>query len=391
MKKKVLVFAGYYFPSVKGGGAIQSLSNLINILIDKFDFYVLADDRDLGDEQHFNNIITDEWIQVGKANVWYTNTKELTFSSLSKIINNLDYDVLYLNSFFSYNISMIIIILNKLNRISRKPIILAPRGQFTQGALGFKNIKKTVYITIAKVLGLYRDITWHATSEIEKSDIKAIFGNNVNIKVAKNLTADYRNFKYDKIIEKNPGELKIVFVSRIHPMKNLMQAIALVRKVIGNVEFNIHGPIEDKSYWAECEKVISSLSANVKVVYKGVIDHDQIISMFKKHHVFLFPTLGENFGHVISEALIGGCPVIISDQTPWRGLKELNVGWDIALRDEEKFSKILQHCIDMSKEEYESLSMSAFEYGRKQSNQEDDIMKTYELFVHDTTVLGGKN
>jgi hypothetical protein len=40
-----------------------------------------------------------------------------------------------------------------------------------------------------------------------------------------------------------------------------------------------------------------------------------------EYDLFLFPTLGENYGHVISEALASGCPVVISDQTPWRNLE----------------------------------------------------------------------
>lgn len=381
MKKKVLVLAGYYVPSVKGGGPIQSIKNLVDNLSDKLDFYILASDRDLGDEQPFYGVKTDKWVLVGSAKVFYINTKELTLRRLVEIINSVDYDALYLNSFFSYKFSIAIIVLSKLKRLTAKPIILAPRGQFSLGALGLKSSKKKLYIKVVKALGLYKDIMWHATAETEKKDIEILLGEKVNIKVASNLTADYRGIKYDKDIEKYPGELKVVFVSRIHPKKNLKKAIASLKDLHGKVEFNIYGPLEDKEYWTECEKVINSLPQNVEVEYRGLLNHDEIMGVFKEHHVFLFPTLGENFGHVISEALIGGCPLIISDQTPWRGLEELSVGWDIALSDEDKFRKVLKHCMDLSKEEYTSLSMNAFEYGKKHSNSQDDISKAYELFA----------
>ena len=35
------------------------------------------------------------------------------------------------------------------------------------------------------------------------------------------------------------------------------------------------------------------------------------------HDLFVFPTLGENFGHVIYESLMCGTPVLVSDNTPW--------------------------------------------------------------------------
>ncbi|MNY40193.1 hypothetical protein D3C86_1749200 [compost metagenome] len=43
------------------------------------------------------------------------------------------------------------------------------------------------------------------------------------------------------------------------------------------------------------------------------------------------PTHGENYGHAIAEALSAGTPVLISDATPWRGLQQEGVGWDIPL------------------------------------------------------------
>lgn len=379
MKKKVLILAGYYIPSIKGGGPVQSIKNLVDNLSDKLDFYILARDRDLGDDKPFYNIKTNEWIQVGNVKVFYISPHKLTWRKITEVINSLDYEVLYLNSFFSFKFSIAIVFLQKLKLIN-KQIVIAPRGEFSKGALALKNIKKKVYINVTKVLGLYKGIIWHATAETEKEDIKAIYGEKASIKVANNLTANYRELKYDKDIEKNRGELKIGLVSRIHPKKNLKKAINLLKNLNGNIEFNIYGPLEDKQYWSECEEAIDSLPQEVKVSYRGLINHDEVMRVFKTHHIFLFPTLGENFGHVISEALIGGCPIIISDQTPWRGLENLNVGWDIALDDAERFKTVLQRCVDLTQEQYALISKNAFEYGKKMSNSEVDIIKTYELF-----------
>ena len=43
------------------------------------------------------------------------------------------------------------------------------------------------------------------------------------------------------------------------------------------------------------------------------------------------PTTHENFGHAVVEAWAHGRPVLLSDQTPWRGLAELDLGWDLQL------------------------------------------------------------
>ena len=111
-----------------------------------------------------------------------------------------------------------------------------------------------------------------------------------------------------------------------------------------------------------------------------MLNHEDIISVFNKHHVFLFPTLGENFGHVISEALIGGCPVIISDQTPWRNLEEAQVGWDIKLNCTQKFIESIQKCVDLDEDRYRQLSTNAFNFGKSLSNNTADINQSIQMF-----------
>ena len=379
MRKKILILTDYYLPGVKGGGPIQSIRNMVDNLADEFDFYILTSDRDFGDNRSYNNIKTDVWLQVGKAKVYYTDKSKLSFRKLDNILNKFAYDIIYLNSFFSYKFSIMPILLKRVNRISAK-IVLAPRGEFSPGALGLKSNKKKLYIQLSKIIKMYTDVRWHATAITEKKDIESIFGEKVNIFIAGNLTGTYKGLQFKRSIEKKKNELKVVFISRIHPKKNLKQALVFLKSLKGNIKFNIYGPIEDKSYWDECKEVIEDLPKTISVSYKGVINHDKVTSVFKSHHVFLFPTLGENFGHVIYEALISGCPVIISNQTPWRNLESIQVGWDIDLSDKNKFIRSLQTCVDMGRDDYTIISKNAFYYGIKKANKRDNITNTSMLF-----------
>ena len=380
MKRKVLIFAGYYIPSVKGGGPIQSIKNIVDNLSDKFDFYIVAEDRDLGDSVQFENIEVDKWIKVGNAKVLYIDRSKLSWNKVAEIVNESECDVMYLNSFFDFKFSIIPMILRKLNKIKCEITVVAPRGQFSIGALGLKGFKKKVFINISKIFNFHKTIKWHATAIPEKKDIERVFGNDIDLTVANNLTADYRNLEFSKKLLKAEGEIKIIFLSRVHPKKNIKKAIEYLKSVKGNVEFNIYGPIEDKVYWSECESIINELPDSIRVSLKGTVEHEQILKIFNEHHVFLFPTLAENFGHVISESLVGGCPVIISDQTPWKKLENFNVGWDIELTDDSRFVETIQLCIDMDNESYQILSRNAFEYGKSVSNNIEDIRKIMDLF-----------
>lgn len=380
MKIKVLVLAEHFIPAVKGGGPIRSIKNLVDNLYDKIDFYIITSDRDLGDDKPFDNIELDKWVQVGKAKVLYTDFSKLSFRKIVRLINSVKYDVLYLNSFFSFKITTIPLFLRRLKLIPRKRVVLAPRGQFSLGALSLKSRKKKLFILLTRLLGLYKGIIWQATTEFEKDDIKNIFGKEADIKIANNLTNNYKEYKYNKEITKEKGELRVVFLSRIHPKKNLKMAIQLLKNIKGKVKFEIYGPIEDKDYWNECKELVSTLPTNIEVCYQGVASHNNVINIFKKNHIFLFPTLGENFGHVIAEALSGGCPVIISDQTPWRELEEKGVGWDISLNDKDKFVRTIQLCVDLEQDEYNKLSENAFSYIKKNINLKEEVENSFNLF-----------
>ncbi len=380
MKKKIMIITGYYLPGIKGGGPIRSIKNLVDNLYDVYDFYIITSDRDLGDIEPYSDVKKDEWVDVGDISVFYTNKENFTWKKISKTINSIDYDVLYLNSFFSFRFSIIPVILKRARKITRRPIILAPRGEFSTGAINLKRTKKWLFIKMIKLLKLYNNVIWHATTKEEEELIKQTIGKNVKVRTANNLTTNYSNLEYNKELYKDEGKAKFVFLSRIHPKKNLIQAVKLLNNVKGEVEFNIYGPIEDNEYWRRCKKIIKVQPSNITVNYKGIAKHSELMTVFYNHHFLLFPTLGENFGHVISESLIGGCPVIISDKTPWKNLAELNIGWDISLYNNRELSETIQKCIDLNNEDYINLSYKAFLYAKAKSNTQPNIDDVHHLF-----------
>ena len=78
--------------------------------------------------------------------------------------------------------------------------------------------------------------------------------------------------------------------------------------------------------------------------------------MFSQYDAFLFPTLSENYGHVIVEAITSGCFVILSkDTTPWNDLDH-NGGFLNQLDEQDKWRESIQYIIDMGAEEYHNIS-----------------------------------
>jgi glycosyltransferase involved in cell wall biosynthesis len=93
------------------------------------------------------------------------------------------------------------------------------------------------------------------------------------------------------------------------------------------------------------------------------------------------PTLGENFGHVFVEALAAGCPLIISDRTPWLNLKQKEIGWDIPLEEPGSWRDIINLCISLDDKTYSNLSSNARNFAvhwLKTSKVEEDTLKVLQ-------------
>jgi glycosyltransferase involved in cell wall biosynthesis len=357
---RILTVTGRYLPGYKAGGPIRAIANLVEWLGDEFEFYILTADRDMSDRRAYPVVVPGEWQSVGKACVRYLTPREMRWWHWRRWLNEVDYDVLYLNSFFSPS-TRAILGLRWLGLIPRKPTIVAPRGEFSPGALALKYQKKRPYVWWAQRAQLYAGLIWQATSESERAEIRAGFGAMAKqIEVVPNLpNRESRSPLSFEHRFKRAGTAQVVFLSRIARKKNLDFALQVLRGSTGQIEFNIYGPIEDNAYWSECEALAQELPANVKARYCGEVRPSDVEGIFSRHHLFLFPTRGENFGHVILESLQAGCPVLTSDQTPWRGLNKKLAGWDIALAEPDQYSRALNAVVAMDMTLFEAWAQGA--------------------------------
>jgi glycosyltransferase involved in cell wall biosynthesis len=333
------------------------------------------------------------------------------FLKMVALLRSLDKDtVLSLNSFFSRRFSMLAIFLRRMGLIHPECLVIAPRGEFSPGALSLKRRRKMLYIRVSQWLGTYRDVIWHASSQMDVAYILKWFSGAGKIHVAAEISrspesdqssvnpafqtshdlAQQAETKSTTGTTKASGHLRVVFLSRISRMKNLLGALSMLHDLSGEVSFDIYGPLEDGEYWNACKEVIGSLPHNVRTHYGGEVEHDRVFDLLRGYDLFLLPTLGENFGHVICEALSAGCPVLISDRTPWRELQHAGVGWDIPIDQADRFSAVLQQCIDADEQWYTQLRAKAKEYARRRVTDPGMIDAYRILFGGAMAKLGGE-
>ena len=348
---KVLVVIGHYLPGFKSGGILRSVENTINYLCDEFDFFVLTRNHDVGDTTPYSNVRLNQWKTVGNSKVLYLDPNSSLFNYICTTVNLTPHDVIHLNSFFD-PLSIKVLLGNKIGKIKCGPIVLSPRGEFGWASLRLRFYKKLIYILIARLFGLFNGIKWHASVIHEKNDIMKIMGvKEENILIAKDLPLFVsQNYKpelpFDEF-ETTPA-LRVVFISNIGPEKNLHYAINVLSKVKVQIVFNIYGRIVNEKYWKKCQRLIKTLPENVQASYLGELKPNEVVGTFSKYDLFLFPSGGENYGHVIAESLSSGTPVLISKNTPWLDLESQKLGWDIALRNMDSFVEIIEKVARMS-------------------------------------------
>ncbi len=392
----VLTLLGHYLPGHKGGGSIRSIAHLIEALGGDYTFRVVTTDRDIGDPQQYPSVAPFRWRRVGRAAVLYLTPGLRRLVGVVSLLRAGDYQVLYLNSFFARLFSILPIVLRRIGLIPNRPIVIAPRGEFSAGALATKRRRKRAYTWLARRFSLYRGVVWQASTDLEAATISMALGVNPAALERSAQADNPRDARATALVvagdlagvvagsatrsPKMPGKLSIVFLSRIAQTKNLHGAIRMLRGLSGTVDFSIFGPIEDKRYWGACQREIERLPANVRATHRGEVPHSAVPNVLAQHDVLLFPTRGENYGHVIVEALLAGCPVVTSDQTPWNDIGANGAGWALPLEPEAAFTAVLERYVWMDDQEFRSLTERAITYGRRLADARVPIAQHRQLF-----------
>lgn len=379
-KKEIMVFVDWYLPGYKAGGPIRSVANLVSQLSNDFNFSIVTSDTDYGEKEPYPDLVSGKWLHDQNVRIMYLSRTNETIGFLRKLMRNTTCDQIYINSLFSWHYALLPLLIHKISR-NKTPVIVAPRGMLGKGALSHKFLKKKFFLSGARWSGLFNHVTWHATNEEEEKAIHQYFGDGNKIIVAPNIAFSKSNIT-TKEREKRAGSARFFYLSRIMGIKNLKKALNLLEliRVPGHVEYDIIGPVEDEQYWNECKIEIDRLKEKVCVNYLGAQPYEKLPSLIKDYHFLLLPTTNENYGHSIVESFAAGCPVIISDQTPWKNLEEKKIGWDIPLGDNEYFKTVLEKCVNMTQEEYTDMSKKTLEFAGKHIFNGEAIIRNRKLF-----------
>jgi glycosyltransferase involved in cell wall biosynthesis len=120
---------------------------------------------------------------------------------------------------------------------------------------------------------------------------------------------------------------RALFLSRIHPIKGILTLVSAWAHVRPHGwELLIAGPDFD-GHRAEVEALVRRERLSEVITISDPVTDDEKWKVFAESDLFVLPTVTENFGIVVAEALASGVPVITTTGAPWEAVATNGCGW----------------------------------------------------------------
>jgi glycosyltransferase involved in cell wall biosynthesis len=217
------------------------------------------------------------------------------------------------------------------------PLVISPRGMLAPWSLRRSRWAKRAAQIFLHPGAFQQAAGWHATSEQEADDIRALGLSSV-ICTAPNgieLPAPEGDIARAAYFDRAP-ELRdrrvLVFYSRFHSKKRILELIRDFAVLSSShpawhllavgipEEYSVVRVREEAARWGVQDRVT-------------VLDGRGLPKPYSVAQLYVLPTHDENFGRVIAEALASGVPVVTTKRTPWAGIRTVDAGAWVSLEE----------------------------------------------------------
>ena len=218
-----------------------------------------------------------------------------------------EFDVVHVHALFSFSTMAGC----RWSRRRRIPYVLRPLGTLGEWSLRQGSWKKRPYMALVERGHLDSASAIHVTSEAERDDIvRQGFGEKAEV-IPLGLSVPLGLPR-----RRNAGEpLRLVYLSRIHPKKNLpslLEAVRFARRAGVPATLAVAGSGDD-GYVTEMQQLSRSLGLESAVTFLGAVHGEDKLSLLASSHAFVLPSFHENFGLAAVEAMGMGVPVILAE------------------------------------------------------------------------------
>lgn len=356
-RKRVLIIYRSYFPSTSHLGPATAIRNLAANMAADYDFHILTLNHEFTTgEPLFADPAHRE--KHGDALVEYVPRGVAGLRILVQRLRD-DFDVVDIQCAFDPLLAIPALVLCRLGHAPRSRIFHTPHGIFMDVIMAAGRAKKTLFCRLADALGIYRRVTHLAGSPGEETDIRRRHRSPQTVRVMSQFVEASATPPAPR--QKPAGRLVMAFVGRVTEQKNLLFALDTLRQLPFPSSLDIFGEVGDTDYARQCIAASKAADSRCRVTFLGNLAKDELFARLPHYDLLLHPTLGENFGHSIVEALALGVPVLISDRSPWTDVADHHAGWALPLSQQAAFIEKLSAVHAMGAE-WDALSSGALAY-----------------------------
>lgn len=315
---RVLHISPSFAPAYRYGGPVQSLLGLTKALIQlQAEVRVLTTDCDGPQRLSVPNTWTTfESIPVRYVHTW--SDRDFAPGLLRTPRAELAWaDVVHVTGLFCSTSMWGIAAAKRVG----KPVVLSPHGVLDAGSFARESSRKRAWLKVFRPWIRHVD-AFQTSSRTETESLVQILGKVRVVEVPNGVNLlDYEP-------NGHTTTPRVIALGRIHPIKGyleLIRAVALIQAQGLTVELDIAGPREDEAYARSLEQEATQLGLK-KFRLLGALHGRAKAEFLASARVLALPSLSENFGMVVLEALASGVPVVASQQTPWQELESEHCG-----------------------------------------------------------------
>ena len=233
-----------------------------------------------------------------------------------------------------------------------KPYVITPHGMLYPQALARSAWKKKLLLNLGGVEKDLRHATCiHATCDVEMKHYRAL-GYTNPVAIIPNpmpIPSFIDDIKSEKSIK------RIGYLGRIHPYKNteaLINAWITLGDEVKDAQLIIMGR-GDNEYEAKMHQLVARHNLT-NVEFAGFVNGREKFERLASLTALCVPSITENFGMTVTEALSVGTPVIASLGTPWQELNTKHCGWWVD-NDVETLADTISQALSLPQDEIEKM------------------------------------
>ncbi|MGQ0456054.1 MAG: glycosyltransferase [Hyphomicrobium sp.] len=234
--------------------------------------------------------------------------------TLARTVSN--FDLIHLHSVFLWPTT----VAARLAIAAKKPYVLSPRGMLVEDLIKQKSrLAKTAWLTLFERRNLRCAAAVHATSDVERTEIERMGFSTRQIAVIPNgIDAAAVAQSANRTVPKSnleEGRPYVLCLGRINWKKGLDRLIEAMTAV-PDANLVIAGN-DEEGYQPQLRALAERLGVAGRVIFSGPVSGDEKWALIRSAAIFALPSLSENFGNAVLEAMACSRPIVV---TPAVGL-----------------------------------------------------------------------